>query len=198
MDEDYLLLRRMKKGEEEAIEVFVRKYYSDILKYSYRHLSDVGMAEDIAQETFEHFFRSLETYRHYGKAKNYLYVIAGNLCKNRYRSGKQNSEILADIDDNFLAGNLVKYQNIGNPDGHACGIDMKVDLQRSIERLPEELRTVLILYCFQELKLREIAFVLGISLPLVKYRLSQARKKMQAFMGEEDCHEQKEKKSEDL
>lgn len=195
MDEDYLLIRRMKKGEEDAIEIFVRKYYPDILKYSYRHLEDTGMAEDVTQETFEHFFRYLETYRHYGKAKNYLYVIAGNLCKNRYRSGRQGSEIVMDIDDCFLAENSGRCEEKVDPGSASDGIDKKVDLQRSMERLPEEQRTVLILYCFQELKLKEIASILDIGLPLVKYRLAQARKSMRDYMGEEDYNGKKEKRS---
>ena len=52
----------------------------------------------------------------------------------------------------------------------------RVMVEDAIERLPEELREVVILYYFQGLKLIEIAGVLKIGLPLAKYRLGQARK----------------------
>ena len=188
MDEDSLLIRRMRKGDEKAIEIFVRKYYGDILNYCNRHVSDSCMAEDMTQETFEHFFSSLETYRHYGKAKNYLYVIAGNLCRNVYRSGTRAAQLTADMDDSFYADRTQGSLGNGSADSSAAIIDMKVDLQRALEELPEDQRTVLILYCFQELKLREIAAVLDIGVPLVKYRLAQARKNMRAYLGEEDSH----------
>ena len=84
MDEDFFLIQKMKLGSEAAMDTFVHKDYADILHYCYRHLYDSGEAEDAAQETIERFFRHLQEYRHYGKAKNYLYVIAGNLCKSRY------------------------------------------------------------------------------------------------------------------
>ena len=50
----------------------------------------------------------------------------------------------------------------------------------------EEFRQVIDLYYFQEMKLTEIASVLGIGLPLVKYRLKQARNRLQVFLGKEE------------
>lgn len=55
MDEDFLLIQKMKLGNEAAVDAFVHKYYTDILHYCYRHLYDNGEAEDITQETFERF-----------------------------------------------------------------------------------------------------------------------------------------------
>jgi RNA polymerase sigma-70 factor (ECF subfamily) len=75
----------MKKGDDNSLEVFVRKHYPEILKYCYRSLSGSSLAEDITQETFASFFKNLNRYEHYGKARNYLYTIAGNLCKNHYK-----------------------------------------------------------------------------------------------------------------
>ena len=48
-------------------------------------MQDFSLAEDLTQETFEHFFQSLSLYRHEEKVKNYLYTIAGNLCKDNYK-----------------------------------------------------------------------------------------------------------------
>lgn len=40
MDADFRLLSQMKRGEEEAIECFVRKYYPSILQYCHYHLQE--------------------------------------------------------------------------------------------------------------------------------------------------------------
>lgn len=85
MDSDFLLIQKMKNGDEQALESFVRKYYPMILQYCRLHIHDFGHAEDITQDTFERFFRTFEEYRHYGKAANYLYVIAANACKDYYK-----------------------------------------------------------------------------------------------------------------
>ena len=170
MNEDFLLIQKMKLGSEAALDAFVRKYYADILHYCYRHLYDSGEAEDATQETFERFFRHLRDYRHYGKAKNYLYVIAGNLCKSRYGTAAA-----VPLDESMEAA--------GN---HAEEIAVKTDLSVAMQKLPMELRDVLILHYFQDLKLREIADILQIGLPLVKYRMRQAKACMRELLGEEE------------
>ncbi|MDO5425574.1 MAG: RNA polymerase sigma factor [Eubacteriales bacterium] len=172
MDTDFFLIQRMKKGDDTAIDEFVRKYYPDILKYCWYHLGGNSCAEDLTQETFEKFFRSFPEYQHYGKAKNYLYVIAGNLCKNFYK--KETPVPLEEISG--------QEEDIANAAGE------RVDLERALGNMPEEYREVLLFYSFQGLKQKEIADVLGIGLPLVKYRLQKAREYLKASIGEEDVH----------
>ena len=165
MDEDLRLIRKMQDGDESAIERFVEKYYPDILKYSLRHLPSRQDAEDITQEVFARFFRHFEQYRHYGKAKNYLYVIARNLCADYYRSPPQ---VPPDI------------ESPPGPD-----IDTRLDLETAMARLDPEMREVLILHYFQALKFREIADILDIGLPLVKYRAARAKAQLQEYLREE-------------
>jgi len=62
MDGDFLLLHRMQNGDDQAIESFVRKYYPKILRYCHLHIKDSGFAEDLTQETFARFFRTLHQY----------------------------------------------------------------------------------------------------------------------------------------
>ena len=81
MDADFFMIQKMRNGDDKALEQFVRKYYPLILNYCRYHTSGKEAAEDLTQETFERFFRTFSSYRHSGKLANYLYVIAGNLCR---------------------------------------------------------------------------------------------------------------------
>lgn len=54
-------------------------------------------------------------------------------------------------------------------------LDTRLDLERAFRALPQELQAVAVLYFLQERKQREIAKILGIGLPLVKYRIRKAR-----------------------
>lgn len=85
MDSDFLLICRMKNGDDDAIEAFVRKYYPVLLRYCHFHIKNQADAEDAVQEVFVRFFSTLSVYQHYGKVQNYLYVIAANLCRDSYR-----------------------------------------------------------------------------------------------------------------
>ena len=170
MERDALLLRRVKSGDEDAIEDFVCKYYPVILRYCCFHAPERETAEDITQETFARFFRTLPQYQHYGKAANYLYVIAGNLCRDCYRRRTECS----------------LEETEGSPAGGMETAYVRLDVQRALEALPPELREISILFFYQELPQREIASILGIGLPLVKYRIHRARKLLQQMLTEED------------
>lgn len=170
MDADFLLVHRMKNGETQAIEVFVRKYYPVILRYCRLHIKDAGYAEDMTQEVFARFFRTLNQYQHYGKALNYLYVTAANVCRDYHRKPAE-----IPVDD--------------FPEQPVCEmepLELRIDVHTALQKLPKELREVTILFFFQELKQKEIAKILGISLPLVKYRIKRAKELLAGFLGKEE------------
>lgn len=172
--DDFLLILRMKQGNEDAFEKFVRKYYSQILQYCRYHCLDMEHAEDLTQETFLKFIGSLQSYHHMGKAKNYLYTIAGNLCKN---NAKKKKDIPVEQD--------VLEQEIGFSDVMER-IETKICIEQALDELLPELREIIILFYFQECKLVEIADILQISLPLVKYRLRRAKEELKRLLGKEE------------
>lgn len=216
MSSGFWSVRKMKNGDEQELENFVREYYPTILRYCYRHVFDADAAEDMTQETFERFFSSLDRYRHYGKALNYLYVIAGNLCRNALRSRREITfsqlgadsvqGILPEMGKDFGAGirgreagkeydeNAIARKKAKGYEAGMCSREgaaeaghhvVRMDLEQAVLKLPEELREVVILYYFQELKLREIAEILEIGLPLVKYRMRKAKECLKSVLGED-------------
>lgn len=159
MDADWILIMKMRQGNDAAWEQFVRRYYGDVLQYCYFHCRDRVYAEDLTQEVFLRFFRSLGRYQHQGKAKNYLYTIAGNLCKNM-----------------AVARNVVPLEKLEESiAAPASELDDRLMLDSVIRCLPAELQEVVLLYYCQGLKQSEVAAVLKIGLPLVKYRLKRAK-----------------------
>ena len=170
MDNDFLLIHRMKTGDDSAIDAFVRKYYPVILRYCHLHIRDHCYAEDATQEVFARFFRTLNQYQHYGKAQNYLYVIAANICRDFYR--KPQEESIEEL-----------------PEEPVCEmppLDLRLDVNMALEKLPPELKDVTILFFFQEVKQKEIAKILNIGLPLVKYRIKRAKELLAGYLGKEE------------
>ena len=122
MDGDFLILHRMQNGDDQAIESFVRKYYPKIMRYCHLHIKDSGFTEDLTQETFARFFRTLHQYQHYGKAANYLYVIAGNLCRDYYRKPEE-----------------LPMEEL--PEHPVClmeSLDLRMDVHMALEHVPVE------------------------------------------------------------
>lgn len=180
MDRDFLIIHKMKNGDDAAMEVFVRRYYPLILKYCYYHIAIKSFAEDMTQETFEKFFHSLPDYHHREKTLNYLYTIAGNLCRDFYKREKRQCPGI--INEQVKRG-IYKDEVIQRDQAEET--DCRIDMERALEMLPEELKEVIILYYFQELKLSEVAEVLKIGLPLVKYRIKRAKEMLGEILKEE-------------
>lgn len=175
MDADFILIRKMKQGDDKAFDIFVHKYYGDILKYCVYHCSNPEYAEDMTQEAFVHFFETLSAYCYKGKTKNYLYTIAGNLCKNYFKKKK---EIFAEdvkIEEKDFATN--SYED---------SIVERATLEEALNQLPSDLKNVIELYYFRELKLTEVAKAIQIGVPLVKYRLKQAKSRLQKLLEKEE------------
>lgn len=178
MDHDFLLIRKLKQGEEAAFDLFVHKYYKEILTYCSYRCPDKNYAEDITQETFIRFFAKLSDYHYRGKTKNYLYTIAGNLCKDYFKRIKE-----VPMEDMELSRKIEAEEH------QTEDVLNKLTVEWALKRLPEELREVVTLYYFQELKLIEIADILHIGLPLVKYRLKQAKIQLAKLLRKEGNHE---------
>lgn len=174
---DFLLILQMKQGSDKAFEKFIRKYYPEILSFCRYHSLKSIEAEDLTQETFLHFFRSIQSYQHIGKTKNYLYVIAGNICKNYAKKKKAES-----IDQEVLEKKLIF-------DGGIKQQENRLYVEQALNQLSSELREIIILIYFQGCKLSEVADILKIGLPLVKYRHKKAKEELKRLLGEEEAHE---------
>ena len=156
MEADFLLIKRMKHGDEVAFDIFVRKYYEEILKYCCYHCSDIAYAEDLTQETFIRFFTKLSDYRHLGKTRSYLYTIAGNLCRDYYKKKRETPLEEPVINKVF---DLSK--------NHEEAVVNKITIEWALKKLPDELSEIVILYYFQ--RIMKVKFITAYNENMAKF-----------------------------
>lgn len=159
MTSDFVLQQKIKRGDSDAGGQLVRKYYTSIYQYCFLHIHDKDCAEDMAQDTFVRFLEVLMGGTKIEKTKSYLYRIAGNVIKNYYKKKKE----------------LLYDELPEQPEDHMPETELRLDVERALNKLPEELKETAILFFFQELKQREIAELLNIKLSLVKYRVARIK-----------------------
>lgn len=70
------------------------------------------------------------------------------------------------------------------PDRSTELLDEQIAVGMALERLPDDLREAAVLYFLQECRQKDIARILGIGLPLVKYRIRRTKQLLSAFLGE--------------
>lgn len=159
MISDFLLIQKIRNGDNRAGNEFVKKYYPLIYQYCFLHIHDRDCAEDMTQETFVRFFEAVMNRTDIAKVKSYLYRVAGNTVKNYYRKKKE--LLLEKLPDTV--------------ENNAVDIEVRLDIERAVACLPDEIREITILFFFQGLKQKDISDLLGIKLSLVKYRVSKAK-----------------------
>lgn len=187
MRSDEWLIRKIKRGDDFAINEFVEKYYPIILNYCKKRVRDCGIAQDLTQETFVHFFRSLSVYRHHGKTQNYLYTIAGNLCRDFYKTNK--AELPMDEMD------LIGIRSSGTAQNGKLSYDPledvidRMDLQMAIDKLPDIYREIIKLHFLYNLQQIQIAEILNIKIHVVKYRIKKGKILLKEILKEGESYD---------
>ena len=161
---DEELIRRIRAGDEEAAEVLVKRYYSDILRYCKRHTADNNLAEDATQETFYRVFKSLMRYQDKERFKAWIYMIAKNICIDM---GKKQRSIVS-IEDEEIGEESKELKHIEDDD----------EIQQMLLSLTEEQREAILLYFEEELTYKEIGKILGIPARTVQSRIRNALKNL--------------------
>ncbi len=138
-------------------------------------------AEDLAQEVFAKVSRGLNTFKGKSKLSTWLYRIATNTALDRlksasyrYSSGQTVLEDASETEDNN------PWSDPPNPptDQSLIRQEMGACVREYIDKLPPDYKAVIFLSEIEELKNKEIAQILDISLDTVKIRLHRARARL--------------------
>lgn len=155
----------------------VIRHYSEPLYWQIRRIViDHESANDILQEAFIKAWININHFRGDAKLSTWLYKIATNEAIthiNRERN-KQTSSL--DDEDSFLINNL-------EADEWFDGDDLRLELQKAINKLPEKQRIVFNMRYFDEMKYEDISEVLGTSVGALKASYHHAVKKIEEYFS---------------
>ena len=168
MDEKHLI-RKIQDGDAQAIDELISQLYPQIYSYVYVRMRGKDCSKDITQEVFLQFIKHIDQFEFKGKTKHYLLRIAVNCCNGWYRNHARIQE-QGDLEDIPMEESK---QDIN-------------DLRKILHRLPPQQEEVLVLKYYEELKIREIADILGLSQNTVKTRLRLGISKLKQIMKKED------------
>lgn len=171
MSIDFFLVCRIRNGDDKAAEIIIRKYYMKIFDYCKYHSENIHTAEDLTQEVFLIFLKKIDQYKHRGKLLNYLYTIARNKCIDE-RKKESNKDISIECIAYELSSSSIESERTIE----------SLYVREVVEKLPSDIREVIIMYYFLDMKQREIADICGISLELVKYRLKKGKEMIKKYI----------------
>jgi RNA polymerase sigma-70 factor (ECF subfamily) len=168
------LIRRARGGDGSAWEEIVSLFSRRIFNLAYRFTSSVSGAEDLTQEVFIRIYKTLDQYdAKQGDLSNWLMRLARNLIIDDYRHRQRNPQ-------NSMADTVDDHQYHLRAVGTSAQREIERkelagQVQEGIDKLPDDLRTCVILRDIEELSYQEIVDVLKIPEGTVKSRINRGR-----------------------
>ena len=174
-------LERLRAGEAAAFDHLVKERSGDVYALLYRLTDDPEEARDLTQETFLRAFQHIDRFRGDADVKTWLYRIAINQARNRWRwwrRRKRDVTLSLDATDGEHEQPLsarLRATASADPEQETLARERETVLRAALSTLGRSYREAVILRDVEGLSYEEIATALEISVGTVKSRLSRGR-----------------------
>lgn len=180
LDKDWSLIKKFERGDATAFQEIFSRHKSRVMNLSYRFVHSREVAEDIAQDVFIKIYEKRLKVDSNVKFTTWLYRVTTNasldfIRKNKFVVRSVDAEITDSSGEKTDFLERVGDPNSPSPADTAQQEELQTLLRTEINDLPEELRTPILLYQFENLSYEEIARVLKITTKAVERRLYHAK-----------------------
>lgn len=150
---------------------FINLYMNDIYRVAFSGCRNRQDAEDITQEVFEALLRyEKQAFRDEEHVKRWLIRVTVNKCKSMWRTPWKRK---VDLSDQEIVSAEMEWEN-----------EQEEQLFFALRKLPLKYAQIVHLFYFEDMKIKEIADVTGISETAVATRLQRAREKLKTYLEE--------------
>jgi RNA polymerase sigma-70 factor, ECF subfamily len=176
-------LERLKAGDAAAFNHLVVERSGDIYALLYRLTEDAEEARDLTQEVFLQAFRNIGGFRGDADLRTWLYRIAVNQARNRWRWWKRRRRDRtvsldapsAEGNDVPLSASLPSAGEGGDPEQQTLARERERALLTALRSLARPYREVILLRDIEGLAYEDVAAALDLNVGTVKSRLSRGR-----------------------
>ncbi len=175
MIDEKILVWRFNRGSKDALRRIYEKYKDDLLGLAVTLLQNRSLAEDVVHDVFVSFAASTGTFQLSGTLRGYLSMCVANCARdrNRLRAGRDVGLDAAEATDCDSDGPLESV----------AGREESGRLEDLLARLPYEQREVIVLHLHHEMRFRQIAEALGVSINTVQSRYRYGLDKLRSLVN---------------
>ena len=173
---DKEIIERVKNGDKKAYDLLVLKYQQRVINLISRFVKNYADALDVSQETFIKAYKALPNFRGESAFYTWLYRIAVNTAKNHLtvqsRKITKSDYDVAEIEQ--IEGNMTLTEQT-TPENLLIKDELQETVLNTIENLPEDLKSAIMLREIEGLSYEEIAAVMECPVGTVRSRIFRAR-----------------------
>ncbi len=183
VDEEPVFIDKLRAGDAAAFETLIDRYSGEIYALLYRLTENAEEASDLTQDTFLRALRSIGSFQGRSELKTWLFRIAINESRNRFRwwkRRKRDQTISLDIsigDSETPLSDTLADRSI-SPEEAALSSEREYALKAALLELPEVYREAIVLCDIEGMSYEETATALGIGIGTVKSRVSRGREEL--------------------
>lgn len=170
------------RDSERAFQVVFDAYYGPIRRFFGRKGFSPQDSLDLTQETFVGIAKGLKTYRREARLETWLFTIATTTFLKRLRTRATAKRRGQEVEPDDVGADPALAVR-GDQLDRVLDVEYRRALRRAVRELPEQMRQCLTLRIYQDLKYREIAAIMQLSIETVKVHLFQARKRLRERLG---------------
>jgi RNA polymerase sigma-70 factor (ECF subfamily) len=143
-------------------------------------------ADDLAQDVFVRALVGIKSFRRESNLRTWLYRIAANLCVDRYRRSGLEKQLFMpphqSREDDDLPAQSDPPDSSYDPQRVFENTELRGEIERALGRLPEKLRSSVLLFDIEGLSYEEIAEAMGCPIGTVKSRIFNARMQLRELL----------------
>lgn len=173
------LVENAQKGDPDALNTLFNEFYNDVYYFALKTVKDQETACDVTQEAFVEIINTIGNLKEPAAFVTWIKQITYHQCT-RYFKKKKDVLVSEDEEGNTVFDTLVEENGEFIPDEALDKKDFKETILKILDELSEEQRSAVILYYFDELSVKQIAEIQGVSEGTVKSRLNYARKSIKS------------------
>ncbi|MGA2071571.1 MAG: RNA polymerase sigma factor [Sedimentisphaerales bacterium] len=177
MSEDRQILKRLQKGEKDALRLLYEKYSDILTSVAVSLVSDIQTAEDCLHDAFVDFATMAPLLRIHSNLRSYLISCVANRARDLLRKKARSANLNVELAD--------PGSNADEPSSRLIADEGARQVYGALGQLPYEQREVFVMHVQADMTFREIAESVGASINTVQSRYRYGMEKLKSLLNTE-------------
>lgn len=172
-------IQRLKQGDISGLEYLVARHQVKAVRTAYLITRDLGLAEDIVQDSFIQVFRAIRGFDETRSFEPWFLRSVVNAAVKTMQRSARHVQVGEDADESLLAELAARVESV---EAQVESIEVQNQIWDAMQKLSPRQRAVVVQRYFLEMSEKEMAEEAGSSVGTIKWMLNAARERLRGLL----------------